>query len=263
MAHRVFSQELDFGELFKESFSLFKNNIVQVMILNILFSLPNLIYSLNYNISEFAMAMNPSIIFPYIFFALISMLGPIATIKIYHNDLFEEQSSYQDLFMFSIKRFFPYFVASLAYSIFTVFGFFLLIVPGVIIGVIYVFTTYIVVIRQYNNTIDAMKYSKELVKGNFGKTFGYIISAILIIGILAAVVLVPMYVIGMLGMDVNFDPNNLQSMPPSPPLFTIVVTLISFIITGIISAFIYLLMINYEAEKGYFIEEGKEEKSNK
>lgn len=262
MAHRVFSQELDFGELLKESLNLFKNNIVQILIMNIVIALPNLIYSLNYNISEFAIAMNPSIIVPYIIFALISMLGPIATIKIYHNDLFEEQSSYQDLFMFSLKRFFPYFVASLAYSIFTVFGFFLLIVPGVIIGVIYVFTTYIVVIRQFNNTIDAMKYSKELVKDNFGKTFGYIISAALILGVLAAVILVPMYAIGMLGMDVNFDPNNLQSMPPSPPLFTIVVTLVSIIGSSIMSALIYLLMVNYEAEKGYFIEEGNEGSTN-
>lgn len=259
MAHRVFSQELDFGELLKDSLKLFKNNIVQILIMNIFIALPNLIYSLNYNISEFAIAMNPSIIVPYIIFALISMLGPIATIKIYHNDLFEEQSSYQDLFMFSLKRFFPYFVASLAYSIFTVFGFFLLIVPGVIIGVVYVFTTYIVVIRQFNNTIDAMKYSKELVKDNFGKTFGYIISAALIIGVLAAVILIPLFV---LGMDVNFDPNNLQSMPPSPPLFTIVVTLVSIIASSIMSALIYLLMINCEAEKGYFIEEGNEGSTN-
>lgn len=259
MAHRVFSQELDFGELLKDSLKLFKNNIVQILILNVLFSLPSLIYSLNYNISEFAMAMDSSIIVPFIIVSLISLLGPIATLKIYHNELFEENSNYQEIVIFSLKRFFPYFVASLAYTIFTVFGLFLLIVPGVLIGVFFFFTTYIVAIRQFNNTIDAMKYSKELVKGKFGKTFGYVISFALIFGILSLIIIIPLFVSN---MPDTIDPNNLQSLPPTPPINSIIFSLISLIGGAIMSAFAYLLMINYEAEKGYFIEEGNEGSTN-
>ncbi len=256
MPHRVFSQEFSFGDYLKESFALLTRNIIPLLVMNIIFIIPTIFNNITNEISEFSIAMNPRLFFSTLIVSLISFIGNIATLKILHNDLFEEKSSYSELFSFSLKRYFPYLVGMLVYALFILVGSLLLIIPGFIVAIMLIYTVYIVVLRQYNNPVDAMQYSRKLVKGRFGRTFGYILSMGIMI-IVIYLIFEMILTIALSGGEINLA--NIVSLGQGQSPISIIISNIMLILVSCFSsAFILLMMINYEAEKGYFVEEGKE-----
>lgn len=256
MPHRVFSQEFSFGDYLKESYALLKRNIIPLFVMNLIFTIPTIFNSITSEISEFSIAMNPRLFFSTLIVSLISFIGNIATLKILHNDIFEEGSSYSDLFAFSLKRYFPYLVGMLIYVIFISVGAILLIIPGFIVATMFIFTIYIIVLRQYNNPVDAMKYSRNLIKGRFGRTFGYTLSMGIMV-VIFYLVLETILTIAFSGGEISLT--NLASLSQGQsPISIIISNIILILVSCFSSAFLLLMMINYEAEKGYFVEEGKE-----
>ncbi|HEX3095929.1 MAG TPA: hypothetical protein VHQ20_02300, partial [Patescibacteria group bacterium] len=77
----------------------------------------------------------------------------------------------------------PVFVAGLITVIFTVIGLILLIIPGIIIGVYLTFSVYVVVLENKHG-MDAIKASKDYVKGHWFGVFG----RLLLVGIIIAIV---------------------------------------------------------------------------
>ena len=274
MAHRVFSKELDFGELIKESFSLFKKNYLLLILFYLIFNFPIDYFVSSNKISELNIAIDSSIITKILIGTLFSLIGLFAILKIIHNSIFEDKLNYKEILKFSLQRYFPGLISLIIFLMIIAFAIFplivpllllflkidsglnstiliavsvLVIVPGIMFFVYYSFAFWVVVLREFNNTYEAMKYSKKLVKDKFKKTFAYLL--MIFIFFIISYLLIE-------GVSLAITQNNYI-------FSSIIKGILSSIYTTIFMSFIYLLMINYEAEKGYFVEEGKEEKSNK
>lgn len=254
MAHKVFSEELGFTELLKESFLLIKKNIVPLLILNLLFNLPSIINSISNNVSEYQIALNPGIFFLTLITSLISLLGGISTLKVLNNSLFEEKNDYLNIIKFSFSRYIPYFITSLIYVIAIVVGTIAIVIPGIIFAMMFLFAGYVSVVRHYNNAIDAMKYSKAITKGKIWRTFLYVLSA----GIMSVVIYLVFQIIFTLLFIGDMSGGFLSLLQQNSPALSIISNLMLILVGLFIATFNYLMMVNYEAEKGYFIEEGRE-----
>src|SRR5690606_6969825 len=98
--------------------------------------------------------------------------------------------------------------------------------------------------------------SRKLVKGRFGRTFGYILSMGIMI-IVIYLIFEMILTIALSGGEINLA--NIVSLGQGQSPISIIISNIMLILVSCFSsAFILLMMINYEAEKGYFVEEGKE-----
>ena len=84
--------------------------------------------------------------------------------------------------------FWRYLGATLLFGLFFIVGLILLVVPGIIVALMLMFTCYIVVDRNMG-PIEALKESKRITKGHLGQLFGFFL-LFLLINILGAVALV-------------------------------------------------------------------------
>ncbi len=251
MAHKVFTQELGFGELLSESFKLIKDKLSMLILFSIVFQLPSFIYTSFNPISEYSAAMNPSIIFKMLILGLIGLISSIGIVKIIEDSIFEESKSFGEYFSFSLKRYFPYFVTLIIFAFTIGTSFILLIIPGFFALTFFAFTTYSVVIRNLSNPFDAFKYSYNLVKGNALKVFGFGFGAI----VLNAIVFLILYAI-----PLGFNPQAIiNPNPDSNPILALIPSVLGIFPTMFLVAFFVLLMINLEVEKGYYIDENEEE----
>lgn len=81
----------------------------------------------------------------------------------------------------------PMIITGILVGIFTIIGFILLVIPGIIVGVWLSFSMYIV-IAEGKSGMDAVKASKEYVTGYWWAVFGRLILVGLVVGIIAAVI---------------------------------------------------------------------------
>ena len=98
----------------------------------------------------------------------------------------EEQANVQQTFTIIARKLVPAIITWLLYSVLTVLGSFLFIVPGLVVGVLGFFAIYSISLSN-QNPIEALIYSKDLIIGNWWKVFANIlviaISNILIVAI--------------------------------------------------------------------------------
>ena len=251
MAHRVFSEELIFIDLVKDSIEIIKKKFNFLIIFYIVFQLPMTIYSAFNPFSEFSVAMNPGSIIKLLLFSLIGMIGSIGVLKIIEDNIFEEKRTFGEYFSFSIKKFLPYLICSIVWAFALVVSLGLLVIPFFFVITLTMFTTFIVVLRGVYNPFEAMKYSYNIIKGRGLKTFGYSLSILLVLGIIALILnLIP----------IGFNPDILlnPTATENNPALNIIISLISSVISIFLLCFFVLMMINLEAEKGYYIDESKE-----
>lgn len=81
----------------------------------------------------------------------------------------------------------PLFVTGLLVAIFTIIGFILLVIPGIIIGVLLSFA-FFVVVNEGKSGMDALKASKAYVTGYWWSIFGRAIVIALVIGVASAII---------------------------------------------------------------------------
>lgn len=251
MAHRVFTEELTFGDLIKDSIEIIKKNFNILIIFYLVFQLPMTLYSSFNPFSEFSVAINPSSIMKLLLFALIGMIGSIGVIKIIEDYIFEDKKSFGEYSNFSIKKFLPYLITSIVWTFALVLSFGMLVIPFFFMITLTMFTTFIVVLRGIYNPFEAMKYSYNITKGRGLRTFGYGLSILIVYGIIVLILnLIP----------VGFNPDILlnPTVAENNPTLNIIVSLLSSVINIFLLCFFVLMMINLEAEKGYYIDESKE-----
>ncbi|RLD98598.1 MAG: hypothetical protein DRI91_02770, partial [Aquificota bacterium] len=99
--------------------------------------------------------------------------------------------SLKDSLQASMDRLGDIVVASLIVSVAVGIGLLLLVLPGLVLAFLFIFTLQEVVVGN-KSAVDAIRGSFEMVKGNFGNTLGFFIMLIIIILIIAGVLgLVP------------------------------------------------------------------------
>ncbi|MBU7006826.1 hypothetical protein [Phosphitispora fastidiosa] len=104
--------------------------------------------------------------------AIVAMQG--ALIKACDDSLFDREIEVKEGLRFGLKRFFPYFIALLLSGLATAFGYLLLIVPGILFQT-WFFLISPVVFLEDNGYASALGRSRELVRGYFWRTFGFIV----------------------------------------------------------------------------------------
>ena len=251
MAHRVFTEELTFVDLVKDSFEIVKNNFKLLFLFTLVFQLPSIIYSSFNPFSEYSLAMDPSSILWIVILGLITIIGSIGAIKIIEDYLFEEKRSFGEYFNFSIKKFLPYIITTIVWAFTLMLSFALLIIPLFFVLTFTIFTIYIVVLRGIYNPFEAMKYSYNLVKNRALRTFGYSLAMIITLVIIMIILFL---------IPVGFNPEMITNPTnvAANPALNIVVTMIGILPSLFITTFIILMMINLEAEKGYYVTENED-----
>lgn len=115
-----------------------------------------------------------------IIFSWLVAAGLLMTKSVINNQLL----SIKDIFIQSKKLILPLFGTNLLTGLIVLVGYLLLIIPGIILTVKYVFTQYIV-IEENLSGLAALKRSQELVKGRFWKVLGYSIFPTVVIFLLS------------------------------------------------------------------------------
>ncbi len=154
----------------------------------------------------------------------------IATIKV----ISAPETTFNDAYRFSFMMFLPYFIVSFLVGIVIMLGFILFIIPGIIFAIWYSFSVFIVLFENKTG-LNAMKQSREYVRGRIGPIF----SRFLIVGIIWMIFLVVSnFALGASGMETD-------------SIFAIIAnTLISFIVGIIYLIFSYKM---YEEVKRTYV----------
>ncbi len=252
MAHRVFTEELTFLDLIKDSLEIIKKNFWILFLFSLVFQLPSYIYTAFNPFSEFSIAMNPGSIFVIFILGLIGIISSIGVLKIIEDYLFSEKRSFGEYFNFSLKKFLPYLITTIVWAFTLMLSLGLFVIPFFFVITFTMFTTFIVVLRGIYNPFEVMKYSYKLVKDRGLRSFGYAFAIIITLGVISGI----LYLI-----PIGFNPEMITNPTNviNNPALNIIISLVGIIPSLFVSSFFILMMINLEAEKGYYIDDSTEE----
>ena len=121
--------------------------------------------------------------------SIVSIGITLGSIKIYLSFIDKKVPEFSDLLsLFEIKIMWRYFLTSLIYGLAVLFGFILLIVPGIYIAIKYGFYTYILVDKRVG-VFEALAMSGEITRGRIWELFVFhlLLGLIVIAGMLALV----------------------------------------------------------------------------
>ena len=125
---------------------------------------------------------------------VVILLSFIVNIVIYLGIIpfaYFEKKSFQDSLKHSWSRIIPLVLTYIIMVIFLTGLFLLLIIPGIIFAIYWTFTSYAVLFKD-KSYIEALKYSFNLVKGNWWRTLGYYITLMLVLIALVIVIGIPL-----------------------------------------------------------------------
>jgi len=113
-----------------------------------------------------------------IFGVIVAVVNLTITIRIYHR-LIGEEKTFKESFDILKKRLGALVITSIIGTIFLL-GLYLLIIPGIIFSVYWIFAAYSVLFREKKGK-KALNYSKSLVSGNWGRVFVYMLVVTIIV----------------------------------------------------------------------------------
>ncbi len=123
---------------------------------------------------------------------IIGVMGTLATIYLVHHR--ETNNDWYAAAKIGVNRFFPYLGVVIPTAIVTFAGLILLVIPGIIVGVYLMFVSY-VFIAEDKRGLDALRRSRDLVRGHFWQVFG----RTLLLGLLFAVIAISVSLIQVVG----------------------------------------------------------------
>ncbi|MFA5174219.1 MAG: hypothetical protein WC438_03485 [Candidatus Pacearchaeota archaeon] len=196
---------MGFGDIFSKSWGEYKNKFwvfTQIFLLfgflpSIILFLANKSYLENFNNLIVSAIQNNSGVFnsiiSYIFVdnlsytlflaflgILVFALGILMGASFIVNAFSGKKLGFKESLKGGKKYFWKYFWFSVVYSIFIILLFLLLVVPGIIFMIYWIFGAYIL-INENKGILASLKESRKLIKGKWWKTFGYFILFSLII----------------------------------------------------------------------------------
>lgn len=177
-----------FPILFKESFNLYKNNFKFLTLIMLLSNfvgvlLSDIIGRFTPQISTvfYSQSANFALLtFIFIVSWILIFLGNIATLVAIKDLKQEQKKSIPSVYIHAIKLFFPVIIVSISQLLIIMGGFLLLVGPGIIFSIWYMFAFYSAVVHNKRKT-EALALSKAIVRKSMGRAIGYSLLAWIII----------------------------------------------------------------------------------
>ena len=180
----------NFADLIKESFEIYRQKIASILILMLIFSGLIMIFGIlvsfvapgdiiengGYLGVLLILGIYLFMIFLSTFIGFSLMLLVIKPVGIKLKEIFQEVW----------KKLWQYLLIAILVGFFVMITSFLLIIPGIIVGVYLAFSSFVFIIEEEKG-INALKRSWNLVKGNWWKVFGRIMLLVLVFGILFSI----------------------------------------------------------------------------
>lgn len=268
MAHKVFTQELSFGELLTESINIIKDKFKILTVFSLVFVLPSSLYTALNPISKNDVTINFPVLFISLILTLISFISLIGIIKIIEDSILEENKSFKEYLIFSLKRYFPLIISLIIFGFaITLFTFSIMLIfalvslnsylpmsaiviiamlPTILAFIFLSVVFYAVILKNISSPFKAFNYSYNLIKGNVTKVF----SSIFVVMLSSLLINVILYYAS-LGFTFQTVSNSTVSIYQILAKF---ITILGIYPGILLYAFIVLLMINLEAMKGYYEE---------
>lgn len=167
---------MEFGDLFSKSWGEYKQNFGTILkiflVLSLIPSLILIIVALNDNFS----------ILVWIFSFIFIVLSFIMTISIIYLSIYQKKNvmNFGESVKGGLGYFWKYFLLTLLIVVCLIPLFLLLIIPGIIFAIYWVFAPY-VLIKENVGPWEAMKRSKVIVNGRWWGTFGYMVLLMIVI----------------------------------------------------------------------------------
>ena len=197
---------LRFGELFSKSWSEYKLNFKLFFQLFLWFSLvPTIIFSaiviffFNEGLSSYSVVTLFSTFLPlFILIGLITViLSVFMTLAMIYTAFYPKNKlKLGQAFKGGLAYFWRYIGLAIVLIFFLAVLFLLLIIPGIIFMVYWVFAFYILV-RENTGIWESMKRSKAVVKGRWWKVFGFSLLMIIIVSLISFVFSIPEIILGL------------------------------------------------------------------
>lgn len=197
MKHEIYKKEFNVGEMLSEAWKQFTNNFSTITQITLLVYIPiNIVVNLLMQGIIGNSRMNGTLQSVQIVQVIEGFIGLIATIGIVFlikQRIDGKKITLKEAFNKSIQKW-TLLIATMIIMLICLLGLtLLLIIPGIIFSVFWIFTVYVVILED-KSFFQAMKYSKKIVEGRWWKTFGIII----LFGFMA--VLVTLILTGILGI---------------------------------------------------------------
>ncbi len=183
MQNNTYFEPMGIGEILDAGIELFKKNFKKLYLITLLGYLPFAAIIIIAAVAAAAVGADESgfmVIFGLIVLILFipAVIGIIAMkgalIKACDDSLFGREIAVKESLRFGLKRFFPYFVAALLSWLAIAFGYLLLIVPGILFQT-WFFLISPVTFLEGTGYVSALGRSRELVRGYFWRTFGFVV----------------------------------------------------------------------------------------
>lgn len=169
MANKTYKTTLSF--IFNQGFTLFKENAKDLFTLAAIFFLPGLI------IMEMT---NPILNFIgliyYIFGSFVYVIGSIHIISAKYD---KKKFTFKQAKNKGLEQWGKTFMYALGLGIMLILLYILLIIPGLIFNIFWTFAIYFIILSN-KKLFEAMKASKQLVQGQWWRTFGYLLAISLV-----------------------------------------------------------------------------------
>ena len=176
-----------------------------------------------------------------ILLSLITMLATLSIVVITDRAVEGQSLSWTDAILLAFSKWAKALGTGILAGLIVALGFLIFIIPGVIFAVYYMFTSYVVVLRNESG-IEALSYSKSLVQGQWWRMFGIGLAVGIIIFLITMAVIYPL--------------NLIVSLISYNPYWSIIPTTL----VSIVSAFSIITMVLLFLNTDYTYRVGKEEK---
>ncbi|MFH1207629.1 MAG: hypothetical protein V1668_03410 [Patescibacteria group bacterium] len=175
----ITSQELTISDIITGAWKIFSDHIQAIVLVTVAVFLPlNIITAFlpgsDATAETFNAASAVGLGISSVLLALAGVLVPVAIAHIVRRHLDRQPIDFKGAIRFSFSRWLPVIGTSLLMLVFLLGLTFLFVIPAIILGVYWAFTTYVVALKGQRG-MAALKYSKAVVQGRWWKVIGYLI----------------------------------------------------------------------------------------
>lgn len=176
----------DTWQLIKTAVAIWKYAFFQVVIFSVILEIVSNLSLLDYfnHINKYSILIVRVAVL--IFFCLVNIIIIYRIDKLVHN----QNINFYDTLSVGIKKLLPFIAVSIIYILVTAIGMLLLVIPGIMASVYFIFISYLVVIEPDITIMKCIKLSYELVRGQWWRISWYISIIFLGFILILAVILI-------------------------------------------------------------------------
>lgn len=194
---------MDFGEIFSQSLDVYMSNLGHLAVPFILLNIMSEIISRTIStffvvvptlppaptieqiyawLAEYVLPLIGSTILLVIISLFFTIVAGGTVIKYSSDKFLERETSLSDSFGYASARFLSLAGSAILFCLAVVFGFILLIIPGILFAVWFILSSQCVILED-STAVSSLGRSKHYVEGNWWKTFGVVIVTAIVMGI--------------------------------------------------------------------------------